>query len=121
MSEAVERRLLELLHHPTESPYGNPIPGLEELGELGPAEDFRKGVVPMDTVQLDGVVRVLVRRISEPAQTRSATMAALRRVGAMPGSVIALSEAPEGVRVGSGGETAELDFETASHIFVSVA
>ena len=28
MSETVERRLLELLDHPTESPYGNPIPGL---------------------------------------------------------------------------------------------
>ena len=32
MSETVERRLLELLDHPTESPYGNPIPGLDELG-----------------------------------------------------------------------------------------
>ena len=27
MSETVERRMLELLGHPTESPYGNPIPG----------------------------------------------------------------------------------------------
>src|SRR5690348_11698011 len=35
MSETVERRLLELLGHPTESPYGNPIPGLDELGDLG--------------------------------------------------------------------------------------
>ena len=34
MSETVERRLVELLDHPTESPYGNPIPGLGELGEL---------------------------------------------------------------------------------------
>src|SRR6059036_3774625 len=33
MSETVERRLVELLGHPTESPYGNPIPGLDELGE----------------------------------------------------------------------------------------
>ena len=32
MSEQVERRLLEMLEHPTESPYGNPIPGLDELG-----------------------------------------------------------------------------------------
>ena len=32
MSELVERRLLELLGHPTESPYGNPIPALAELG-----------------------------------------------------------------------------------------
>jgi DtxR family transcriptional regulator, Mn-dependent transcriptional regulator len=33
MSEAVERRLLGILGHPTQSPYGNPIPGLAELGE----------------------------------------------------------------------------------------
>ena len=122
MSEAVERRILELLDHPTESPYGNPIPGLQELGEIADVEDFRSGVVPMDTVALPlGGARVLVRRISEPAQTRTATMAALRRVGAMPGSVVALTESPDGVRVASGGEAAELDFETASHIFVTVA
>ncbi|MDX6319315.1 MAG: DtxR family transcriptional regulator, Mn-dependent transcriptional regulator, partial [Nocardioidaceae bacterium] len=30
MSETVERRLLEILDHPTVSPYGNPIPGLDE-------------------------------------------------------------------------------------------
>ena len=43
MSENVERRLVELLDHPTESPYGNPIPGLDELGEeLG--EEFMDGV-----------------------------------------------------------------------------
>src|SRR5690606_4950312 len=32
MSEQVERKLLAMLDHPTESPYGNPIPGLDELG-----------------------------------------------------------------------------------------
>src|SRR6201985_2310365 len=31
MSEAVERRLLALLGHPSVSPFGNPIPGLEDL------------------------------------------------------------------------------------------
>src|SRR5690554_366816 len=44
MSELVERRLLELLDHPTESPYGNPIPGLDQLGDV-PAADFERGVV----------------------------------------------------------------------------
>ncbi|HEY8295520.1 MAG TPA: metal-dependent transcriptional regulator, partial [Micrococcaceae bacterium] len=32
MSERVEQRLFELLGRPVESPYGNPIPGLEALG-----------------------------------------------------------------------------------------
>ena len=47
MSETVERRLLELLDHPTESPYGNPIPGLDELGETEVGEEFMDGVEPL--------------------------------------------------------------------------
>jgi len=121
MSEAVERRLLELLDHPTESPYGNPIPGLAELGETGQVEDFRDGVVPLVAANVSSTTaHVRVRRISEPIQTRELTMAALRRVGALPGSIVAVSRSPYGVRLGSGGETAELDHETAGHIFVSL-
>jgi len=48
MSERVERKLLGLLTDPRESPYGNPIPGLDELG--GPAVPdggFRAGVLPL--------------------------------------------------------------------------
>src|SRR5436190_9728494 len=41
MSEAVEQRVYELLGRPTRSPYGNPIPGLEEFdaaaGAISPA------------------------------------------------------------------------------------
>lgn len=36
MSEAVERRLVEVLPECTRSPFGNPIPGLEELGVVQP-------------------------------------------------------------------------------------
>jgi Mn-dependent DtxR family transcriptional regulator len=32
MSEAVEQRVYDLLGQPTRSPYGNPIPGLDDLG-----------------------------------------------------------------------------------------
>src|ERR671919_1591334 len=48
MSETVERRLLELLDHPTESPYGNPIPGLSELGEVTDGQTFLADVEPLD-------------------------------------------------------------------------
>ncbi len=44
MSEQVERRLLEMLGNPTESPYGNPIPGLDELGGAK-APAFMDGVI----------------------------------------------------------------------------
>ena len=85
MSETVERRLLELLDHPTESPYGNPIPGLAELGEQGDGEQFRDGVETLSSVVGDESRRVQVRRISEEMQKDESLMGALRRAGALPG------------------------------------
>ena len=119
MSETVERRLVELLEHPTESPYGNPIPGLQELGEVGDGEDFMHDVEPLSEVATSSEeVRVLVRRISEPIQTDESLMAALRRVGAMPDKVVTVAAGAEGVLIGSGGESAEIDYDDASHVFV---
>jgi DtxR family transcriptional regulator, Mn-dependent transcriptional regulator len=120
MSETVERRLVELLDHPTESPYGNPIPGLHELGEHGDGEEFMSDVEPLDRVA-DGAdeIRVLVRRISEEMQKDEPTMAALRRVGAVPDQVVTVVRGGDGgVLIGSGGETAEIDRELAAHLFV---
>jgi len=119
MSEAVERRLLELLDHPTASPYGNPIPGLVELGEAGVGEDFMEGVQSLDSVVKQGAdVRVRIARISEEVQKDESLMAAMRRVGALPDKEVIVTEGAEGVLVGSGGETAEIDAEIASHVFV---
>lgn len=119
ISETVERRLVELLGHPTESPYGNPIPGLDELGEANHHQGFMHEVEPLDQVATSAdQVRVLVRRISEPIQTDESLMAALRRVGALPDKVVTVAAREGGVSVGSGGETMEIDAEAASHVFV---
>jgi len=123
MSETVERRLVELLDHPTESPYGNPIPGLQELGETSDGEEFMHGVEVLDAVvaalpATEEGARVLVRRISEEIQKDETLMGALRRVGALPDKVVTVAAGAEGVLLGSGGETAELDHEAASHVFV---
>ncbi len=121
MSEDVERRLLELLGHPTHSPYGNPIPGLAELDQ--------EPVVDEGTlVALDGVLdgnpgaapaRVTVRRIGEPVQDDEGLMRALERAGARPGATVTVSRSPGGLLVGSGGEYAELDLATAAHVLVA--
>ncbi len=117
MSENVERRLLELLGHPTESPYGNPIPGLDELGqELG--EEFMDGVESLSEAVGDVQSRVRVRRISEETQKDEELMMALRRVGALPDKVIEVNRTAAGVLIGSGGESAEIDDEASEHIFV---
>ena len=119
MSETVERRLVELLGHPTESPYGNPIPGLAELGESDGGQDFMRDVEPLDAVaRTSEETRVLVRRIGEEMQKDELVMAALRRVGALPDKVVTVAAGPAGVLIGSGGETAEIDAELAGHLFV---
>ena len=122
MSEQVERRLVELLEHPTESPYGNPIPGLSELGESGDEMDFLAGVEPL-TKAVSGSVepgRRIVRRIAEELQKDTQVMSVLRRVGALPGNDVLVSQGHDGVIVARQGETAEIDPEAAAHIFVSM-
>ncbi|MBB5983183.1 metal-dependent transcriptional regulator [Kribbella solani] len=125
MSDAVELRLLQLLGNPTESPYGNPIPGLEELQVTSAAsgiEEFRIGVEPLDQVldQATGEsVRVLVRRIAEPVQTDDGAMAVLRKAGALPGREVDSTLDAEGVLVGSREAGGVISDETAGHIFVS--
>jgi DtxR family Mn-dependent transcriptional regulator len=148
ISEEVERRLVEILGHPRLSPYGNPIPGLEELGDPGDVEEFRDGVEPLiDVVTAarqageGGEAKVLVRRISEPLQTAPELMETFRRAGVLPGKVVTASFSPAGTTVvltgsdaadivgdGSsdaapeeerpGGRTAELSAREAAHIYV---
>ncbi len=121
MSETVERRLLALLDHPTESPYGNPIPGLDELGQdRGEDEvvELLADLEALSTVAGAQETAVLVRRISEETQKDEALMSALRRVGALPDKTVTVVSTPTGVLVGSGGETAEIEPEAADHIFV---
>jgi DtxR family Mn-dependent transcriptional regulator len=118
MSDTVEKRLLELLGNPTESPYGNPIPGLEELGSDNPPEQFMDGVEPLSRAATPEKATVLVRRISEEMQKDESLMSALRRVGALPERSVTVVATTEGVLVGSGGESAEIVPEAADHIFV---
>jgi DtxR family Mn-dependent transcriptional regulator len=118
MSEDVERRILEILGHPSVSPYGNPIPGLDELDET-PVDADLSGLTTLDKVVRDDSTRVTVARIGEPIQNDAVLMGALRRAGATPGATVKVVASPGGVLVGSAGEYAELDSVTASHVFVA--
>jgi DtxR family transcriptional regulator, Mn-dependent transcriptional regulator len=118
MSEAVERRLLDILGHPTQSPYGNPIPGLAELGEK------QRDEIPQDMVALTNVPRetgrVIMHRIGEPIQSDTALLTRLRRAGFRPNATLAVSRANGTVRIGTGQQAAELDHATAAHVFVTL-
>ena len=123
MSETVERRLLELLDHPTESPYGNPIPGLAELGET---EDGRGVPRRRRDAELGRGRRGLASGPRTPdqrgdAEGRDAHGRAASRRARSPVAVIAAVLTEEGVLLGSSGETAEIVPEAAEHIFVTPA
>ena len=122
MSETVERRLLDVLGHPSVSPYGNPIPGLDELGEddvdpLGRADGDDRLMTLDRVVSAEGPV--VVRRLAEPLQSDTALMKRLRRAGVRPGASITVGPSAAGMLVGSGGETTEISSEVASPVFVS--
>ncbi|MDQ1620866.1 MAG: DtxR family transcriptional regulator, Mn-dependent transcriptional regulator [Actinomycetota bacterium] len=119
MSEAVERRLLDVLGHPTTSPYGLPIPGLSELGEPGSLDEPGSAMTTLDQLVLDTPARVTIRRLAEPLQTDTALMSRLRRAGVQPGASVLVSLSPAGLLVGSGGETTEITGMVASHVFVT--
>ncbi|GGH43872.1 metal-dependent transcriptional regulator [Microbacterium album] len=121
MSEQVERRLVELLGHPTESPYGNPIPGLDQLGGT-PAHTFEEGVVGLvERLNAEGApVRGTVRRLAEPAQVDPELLQQLREAGVVPGALGAYRYNEGYVLVQMDGQEdgLELPVEIASHIFL---
>jgi DtxR family Mn-dependent transcriptional regulator len=119
ISDDVEKRLLELLGNPNESPYGNPIPGLAELG-AEPAGDFMDGVRPLAEVATTSPTQVLIRRISEELQKDEELMSALRRVGARPDKAVSAQATGEFISIAAGGESAEVPYDSADHLFAKV-
>lgn len=121
MSEQVERRLVELLGHPTESPYGNPIPGLDQLGDA-PSGGFEQGVVSL--VQrlnaVGGPFTGTVRRLAEPAQVDPELLQQLKSAGVLPGATgnYRYNEGYVLVEMEGNEESLELPIELASHIFL---
>ena len=120
MSEQVERKLITMLGHPTESPYGNPIPGLAELGAPD-AASTENLVNLVDAVRgPDSEVTARIRRLGEPAQVDPELLLQLKQAGVFPGSTGTFAAAGSYVTVQIDGfETGlELPNELAAHIFV---
>jgi DtxR family transcriptional regulator, Mn-dependent transcriptional regulator len=120
MSERVERKILALIGEHRESPYGNPIPGLDELGEpLN--EDFRRGVSSLVELVTEGPTVVTVRRIGEPAQVEPEALNLLTQAGLMPGQRVRVRR--DGGRIVVVREGAEettgvsLPVDVATHVF----
>jgi DtxR family transcriptional regulator, Mn-dependent transcriptional regulator len=96
MSEDVERRLVEVLNHPTTSPYGNPIPGLDELG-INPPTAAEETLVRLSDLPHGQVHAVVVRRLAEHIQTDPEVISQLREAGVVPDARVTVETKPGSV------------------------
>jgi DtxR family Mn-dependent transcriptional regulator len=127
MSEAVEKKVFALLGEPSVSPYGNPIPGLEELrGGLTelptrtPTPD-EAGLVRLDEFARSGGGKVVIRRIAEHVQLNESLMAGLKSAGVLPGSDVEVTGIPrfgDAVNVGHAGQRSDVDPLVAHAVLV---
>ncbi|WP_275407631.1 metal-dependent transcriptional regulator [Actinoplanes lobatus] len=118
MSDAVEKRVYELLNKPTRSPYGNPIPGLEQLGAVDDAaEALTRGERNLAFPGLSGSVEI--RRICESVQTNSDVLRQLHAAGINPGTTVTVAQERDGVTIDRSGDKIRLPREVASRVFVA--
>lgn len=121
MSEQVERRLIDMLGNPTESPYGNPIPSLDDIG-TSPAVAFLDGVTNVVAfARRASGSTATIRRLGEPVQFDPELLRQLKEAGIMPGAKALISDAGSyiGLRVDGFGGGIELPTEVAVHLFVA--
>jgi DtxR family Mn-dependent transcriptional regulator len=121
MSEAVERKLVNLLDHPTTSPYGNPIPGLDKLGAGEPAPPVEPDLMRVDEVARRGGGTVQVRRIAEHVQLDTDVLTELKAVGIVPGGTVevsAMGDRGNGIEVKGAGNAARIQQSIAHAVLV---
>lgn len=118
ISENVERRLVDILGEPTASPYGNPIPGLEELGVQAPSAPFREGVQTFKEAIDAGAQRVRIVRMSEQLQAHPEVLQALAELELLPGVIVDVE--PGRLVILRGERVLELNPADAELLFVAV-
>ena len=114
----VEKRLIAILDTPTVSPYGNPIPGLKDLGVDIEHTPFRQGAAPLADVATDEPRTFTLRRMSENIQADLESLRALDEVGLRPGTEFEAVKEQGGVRITLGEKSLELGLFAAELLFV---
>ena len=121
MSADVERHLVRVLEHPMVSPFGNPIPGLSELG----LDDVRDEVQHRDLVRLTelptgSAVAVVVRQLTEHVQGDVGLIGRLKQAGVVPNARVLVETGADGdVTIIVGGhENVDLPHDMAHAVMV---
>ena len=91
MSEDVERRLVQVLDNPTTSPFGNPIPGLSELGVGCPRAPRTSTWSGSPSCRPACPVAVVVRQLTEHVQGDVDLIARLKDAGVVPNARVTVA------------------------------
>ncbi len=120
MSEEVEQRILSLVADATTSPYGNPVPGLEEFGH--PASEPPAGRPSHEIAEEAAGEKASTRvvRLGEAAQVDPEVLGLLLESGVRPGAdVLVWAEDGRTIVEAVDGQAVSLPTDVASHIFCS--
>jgi DtxR family transcriptional regulator, Mn-dependent transcriptional regulator len=120
MSEDVERRLVQVLDNPTVSPFGNPIPGLSELGVGAMIGSEDRNLVRLTELPAGFPVAVVVRQLTEHVQGDASLIARLKDAGVVPNARVTVEAGANGgvMIVIPGHEQVELPHEMAHAVKV---
>ena len=119
MSEDVERRLCQVLDNPTTSPFGNPIPGLSELGVMS-GHDDDVTLVRLTELPTGFPVAVRVRQLTEHVQGDTDLIYRLKDAGVVPNARVTVQVSDHGsvMIVIPGHEQVELPHDMAHAVKV---
>ncbi|HLR99857.1 metal-dependent transcriptional regulator [Mycolicibacillus parakoreensis] len=120
MSDDVERRLVKVLNNPTTSPFGNPIPGLSELGVDRKLEAEDANLVRLTELPQDSPSAVVVRQLTEHVQGDIDLIARLKEAGVVPNARVTVeNNSTRGVTIiMPGHENVTLPHEMAHAVLV---
>lgn len=120
MSDRVERRLLEVLDTPRVSPYGNPIPALDELGVAEPAasqNEAQNTQISLESAANSENFELTVERIGENPQAMPGFLDEAIAIGLIPGAIVGVKRVEDGVEVTAKDGVIVLSLEAARHVF----
>ena len=114
----VEKRLVAILDSPTRSPYGNPIPGLKELGVDVEHTPFRDNADPLADLVAEVPQRFVLQRMSENLQADPTMLPALAAAGLRPGVAFEARRDVDVVHVTVDGVASEVGLFASELLFV---
>jgi DtxR family transcriptional regulator, Mn-dependent transcriptional regulator len=122
LGDDVERRLLGILDAPWSSPYGNPVPALEELVEGECGAPPQPQAVRCDHFARAGGGRAVVHLVGEGVQADGELLHRLFAAGVRPGAGVDVRRTETGeVRVDTDAGAVELDVPAAHSVLLVAA